>query len=183
MIEEKQKRINPLTTTWNIISSIGGAVGLVSFAEDWHDWSQFFVTLVEHYRTIVYWPFKVFPFEISSWVKDYLFLSILISSATYKSGKTSHSEKKYSIIKQEKDPEKIRAIEDTYRILFLAVTFILWPLAIFAEIQIIYFFLKNRNNDSYRGVDKESVRFWQWIVTILLIFIVCLFISVIMNRR
>ena len=70
---------------WQVISTIGGVLGLVSFAEDFYSWQPYIVNIIDQYRAIVHWPFKFLPFEIPSWIKDYLFFGSLVFGSKMKS--------------------------------------------------------------------------------------------------
>lgn len=167
---------NILKKTWNLISSIGGAVGLVSFIDDWYAWSDFFIVLIDRYRSIVHWPFQLLWFELPNWIKDYIFLGLLVIG----------SEIKASYIEFNFSDEDQTSWSILY-IFYLIRKWLLWPLSIWKNISGLkklglkplvvdrqqYF----RNGLTY----QEVVHSFYWLGSIVLIFICCLIASAIVK--
>ena len=206
MIEER-KSVNPLKTVWNIISSIGGAIGLVSFVDDLYSWGTFIDQLLIAYRSIVYWPFDWLCFEVDDWIKDYLFFGFLSTSSAIKSTTNWHL-MRYLISDLKR-----------YALLVGLLIIFLWPLFLLLlivsykgeilkklprmthylstwnekEMERIYEMTKNDEefHQEYQEYEKHqftvtasilSRKFFQWLGAVFLIFMGFLIFNIIVNR-
>ncbi len=152
---EKDKN-NPLKSTWNIISTIAGAIGLVNVSKDIFLWADFFQLLLAQYRNIVYWPFEILPFKIPNLLKDYLFFGTLF--ITISNRYKSHRGSKFN--------------------LWILIFWLTWPAAIVFSIQDI---LYSGDNDEKLLKKKVELLIWRWIGSVFLIFFVFLLISSMIN--
>ena len=157
---ETKKPFNPLKTLWNIISTVSGAIGLISISDNWAEWQEKIQQIVEAYRDIVHWPFKWLWFEVADWVKDYLFLGLLVVSA---------------FIKVSLDYEgNRRSALSSFRVLYFLLVFIFWPFIITGYIlQALYFLVLSLSHLSENDrLDFENTKlFLTWFSASLILFL------------
>ena len=89
---------NPLKFIWNLITSFGGAVGLVSFVQDFLSWKDFAPILVQQYRLIFHWPFDLLPIEIHNSIKDYVFFGLLFIGTMFRAQIIKRADNKWLML-------------------------------------------------------------------------------------
>ena len=139
-------KLNPLQQTWMVMSTIFGAIGLVSVTEDIHKWAPFFVEMIDYYKTIWYWPFDWFPFFVPEWMKDYLFFAGILFSSLVR-----------QMIYDARFRDGFDSAVDGAGIIFIAS--IVWPITISwysGEYLIYSFFRKRLSRIGFDERDKED---------------------------
>lgn len=144
---------NPLKILWNLVSSIGGIVGLSSLAENWISdlmkWKGWIESVINSYQSIVYpvfeWLLAWLPWGVPSWAIDYIVLGIIFVTSMSKGITPDNNESfktKFSGIKFSDAPLMI--------IFYLSLT-IFWP---------IMFFLTLRNYVFEKADDFRDTLLW-----------------------
>ncbi|MCE7995404.1 MAG: hypothetical protein HEP71_25730 [Roseivirga sp.] len=196
-MSNEQKPFNPLKAVWNVISTISGAVGLVSFADSFYAWNEVFDKMLSVYRNIAHLPFDWVPFMIANWVKDYVFFMFLMAGPIVKLALKDHEDRPKSILGFLKDRN------GPFTLILIAI----WPVFIaISTFNIINLIRKSKKDNElnyyfsrFKGRIAESKLleiqeateesrlgqlkyFFQLILAVVLVFIVFLLTSVIMNR-
>jgi len=76
---------NLLWITWNIISAILGIIVLISLVDDILVWKAFIPNIIEAYRNIVHFPFRLLRLDIAGILIDSLFIGSLVGLSLSKS--------------------------------------------------------------------------------------------------
>ncbi|MCE7995406.1 MAG: hypothetical protein HEP71_25740 [Roseivirga sp.] len=126
---EQEKTFNPLKALWNVVSTISGAIGLISLADSWHEWQEQINVLIEHYRNIVYWPFDFVELKLPNWLKDYIFIgSLFVGSLAKAAGK--------KFWKGGESTEKMNILTTLIVGLFIGLfCLLIWPIGLITLIQ------------------------------------------------
>lgn len=155
MSEYEKSSPNPLTISWNIISNIAGVLGLVSMGDDLIAWKDFFPKLIEAYRGIIHWPFTFFPFYIPEWIKDYLFLGLLVSGSFVKGFK------------------RLR-LNLFLEPLGYLIIFPIWPILLIIAIEDI---TRKTSDPGLEEIKKQSSASLYWLASVIIVF----FIAILFN--
>lgn len=161
------KQSNPLSITWNVISVISGILGLVSLAENFIVWKGIFEQLIYAYRTVVHFPFHFFHIHWNEYLIDYLFIGSMCG-VSFARALTYAIEKEYVV-----NAQYPRSAKVFYFVLYL----FFWPLGILIALKQILF------RDDDHNERQIKIRFVQWLLTILLGFMVFLVINTVLNDK
>jgi hypothetical protein len=84
MNNKRDKNASPFLKFWNIISTISGVFGLVSFTDDLFVRKSVIPAIISGYRTIVHTPFEILNIHLNNMIIDYLFIGSLCGIAFIK---------------------------------------------------------------------------------------------------
>ena len=152
---------NPFSLVWKVFSTISGIISIASFTESIIAWKAFIPSLIDAYQSIIYFPFKVFNFNIPNLFIDYLFIGS-ICAASYV--KAINFGEKNELVSSRDNSKSVRAF---YFILYL----LFWPLGIIISLKQIL--IKNEDIAERR----IKLNFIQWMGTLLLGILVLLIIN------
>lgn len=163
-----KKSPNPLKTLWDIISLIGGIIGLSSLVQNWLagviKWKSWIATLMESYQRFVYplgdWLLSWSPWTMPTWLIDYAVLGLMFISSVFKGFSPYQIEHSRTIQSQ----LRWRDIPSMLVSIFYGV--LIWP---------VIFFMIARNYIYEKEDDFRDVLLW--FGAILLGFIVLLSIN------
>ena len=167
---------NPLAKAWQIISNVSGIVGLINLTKDIIEWSNLFLEITEIYRIIVYWPFDFFRLDLPSWLKDYLFISLLLFSSFIRSApkETMKIKKRNDDQISERRKNIILFIDYIKMYSLIVILFstiiVFWP---FIFVVIVLLGLRSSYNDEV----AQAKKILQWTGFIISMFLFCLMIS------
>lgn len=146
-IENTTKQPNPLSIIWNVVSTIGTILGLVSFADDLVTWKNIILPLLEGYRTIVHFPLNILQIRLNEYLIDYFFIGSLCGGSYYKAIAFGF---KNGYLRISKYPTGVKVF---YFILYL----LFWPLGIMITLKQVIFKDDNLNEREIK------IRFLQWL--------------------
>lgn len=152
---------NPLTYIWNIVSTISGVIGLVSFTEDLIAWKKFIPEVILTYQKVVYSPFRFLELNWNEQVIDYFFIGTLCAVAFIKAIAFGESK---SILNKNQYPKAVRTF-------YFSLYLIFWPLGILISLKQVFV-----NTDDESEKEIKTV-FLKWLSAILLGFIIVLILN------
>lgn len=161
-MNNKAGKISPFTITWNAVSTIGGVLGLVSFADDFILWKNIMNDLLTLYRSIVHFPILFLGIELNAMIIDYIFFGSICGGSFYKA--MSYGMKNGYLTSGDQDV----VVKTFYFLLYL----LFWPLGILITLKQMLLGTEDSNEKHIK------LRFLQWLGTILLLFVIILIINV-----
>ncbi|MCE7995405.1 MAG: hypothetical protein HEP71_25735 [Roseivirga sp.] len=170
---EPKKPFNPLKAVWNVISTVSGAVGLVSFSDDWHAWNGVFDQMISVYRSYIHWPIWLEELNIPQWGLDYLVIGGLYASAYLKGSF------RIGIMS---DVKLQKSLEDKFAYTMYMLTFltIVWPLWTLMQVAFVIFGYPI-NNDPDKTLESSKGTIY-WFSIVLLLFLTFLLVNALISR-
>lgn len=156
-------RLNPLRNVWNVISTVCGVVGLVSFSEDVIAWRSFFSEIMLVYRGIVSYPFIALNLELSPQLIDYAFIGSLCGAAYSKAIR-------YGVEQGHLTRNLVKGVQVFYFVLYL----LFWPFGILITAKQVLIGTKDYSEKHIK------IRFLNWLGTIVLGFLCILILNTIL---
>lgn len=158
MSQKESFEESPLKTIWSVANTIFGAIGLISFADDWVVWKSVFPEIISTYQSISRFPFVFFDIKIHQLWADYFFFGSLSGSAFVKA--IGYGEK-FNLVNNHGNPKSVR-------IFYFLLHLIFWPLGVLIALKQVLFGFDNPKEI------KIKKNYLEWVLSILFLFLLIL---------
>jgi hypothetical protein len=149
---------NPLKALWEILSVIGGVLGLMSFADDWVAWQNHLQKIIELYESLSQYPFQLLGIDIGQMWINYFFFGCLSGSAFIRA--IGFGEKR-GLLNNHGNPKSVR-------LFFFCIHLLFWPLAFLIALSQVVLGHEDENEI------RVKKNYLNWVGTILLLIVIIL---------